>query len=65
MYLLNNIFVGWVIVATAPELCQKGDFFFLKQWMKEISAYVLEFTLTSAKMQDDITLMWKNFENWG
>ena len=37
--------------------------FFLKKWMKEISAYVLEFMLTSAKMQDDITLMCKNFEN--
>ena len=27
MYLLNKIFVGRVIVATAPELCQKCDFF--------------------------------------
>ena len=33
--------------------------------MKQISAYVLEFMLTSAKMQDDSTLMWKNFQNWG
>ena len=56
MYLLNKIFVGSVIVATAPELCQKCDFF-LKKWMKEICAYVLEFMLTSAKMQDNSTLM--------
>ena len=27
--------------------------------MKEISAYVLEWMLTSAKMQDDSILMWK------
>ena len=33
--------------------------------MTEISAYVQEFMLTSAKMQDDSTLLWKNFENWG
>ena len=26
VYLLNKIFVGWVIVATATELCQKCDF---------------------------------------
>ena len=25
--LLNKMYVGWVIVATGPELCQKGDFF--------------------------------------
>ena len=56
MCLLNTIFVGRVIVATAPELCQKCDFF-LKKWMKEISAYVLELMVTSAKMQDDSTLM--------
>ena len=49
---------GWVIVATAPELCQKC-YFFLKKWMKEISAYVLEFMPTSAQMQDDSALMWK------
>ena len=35
---------------------QKCDFS-LKKWMKEISAYVLEFMLTSAKMQDDSNLM--------
>ena len=34
--------------------------------MNEINfAYVLEFMLTSAKMQDNSTLMWKNIENWG
>ena len=33
--------------------------------MKEISVYVLEIILTSAKMQKDSTLLWKNFENWG
>ena len=41
---------------TTPELCQNCDFY-LKKWMEEISAYVLEFMLTSAKMQDDSTLM--------
>ena len=46
-----------MIVATASELCQKCDFFPLKKWMLEISAYVLEFLLTSEKMQDDSTLM--------
>ena len=62
--MLNKIFVGWVKVATASELSQKYDFF-LKKWMKEFSAYVLEFMLNSVKMQDDSTLMWKNYENWG
>ena len=32
-------------------------YFIPKKWMKEISAYVLEFMLTSAKMQDDSTFM--------
>ena len=50
------MFMDWVIVATAPEQCQKCDFF-PKKWMKEISAYVLEFMLTPAKMEDDTTLM--------
>ena len=36
------------VVATAPELCQKCDFY-LKKTMKEISANVLEVMLTSAK----------------
>ena len=35
VYLLNKILVGGVIVATAPELCQKV-FFFLKKRMKDI-----------------------------
>ena len=46
-------------VATAPELCQKCDFL-LKKWTKEFFAYVLEFMLTSATMQDNSTLMCKN-----
>ena len=33
--------------------------FFVKKWMKDISAYVLEFMLTSAKMQDGNTLIVK------
>ena len=40
----------------STKVIQKCDFF-LKKWMKEISAYVLEFMLTSAKMEDDSTLM--------
>ena len=46
-----------MIVATAPELCQKCDFSWKSGW--KMSAYVVEFMLTSAKMQDDNTLMWK------
>ena len=45
-----------MIVATAPELCQKCDFL-LKKRTKESFANVLEFMLTSAKMQDNSTLM--------
>ena len=37
-----------MIEATAPELCQKCDFF-LRKRMKEIVAYVLKFMLTLAK----------------
>ena len=65
MYLLNTISVSWAIVATAPELCQEC-YFFMKQWVKEISAYhVLEFMITSAKTQGDSTFMREIFENWG
>ena len=56
VYLLSNIFVGRVIVATAPELCQKCNFF-LKKRMEEIFAYVLEFMLSLVKMQNNSTLM--------
>ena len=54
MYLLNNFFVGLVIVTTVPELCQKFDFF-LKKRMKIIFAHVLKFihVLTLAKMQNN------------
>ena len=38
VYLLNKMFVGLVIVATAPELCQNCDFFPEKR-LKEIFAY--------------------------
>ena len=53
--------MGWVIVATAPELwsVMSKMWIFLEKWVKEISANVLEFMLTFAKMQDDSTLMWK------
>ena len=54
VYLLNKFFVGWMIEATAPELYQKCDFF-LRKRMKEIVAYVLEFMLTLAKMQNNST----------
>ena len=61
MYLLNKMFVGWVIVARDMQKCD----FFLKKVDEIISTYVLKLMLTLAKMQDDSTLMWKNFENWG
>ena len=49
VYLFNKIFVGWVVVATEPELCQKCNFF-LKNRMKEIFAYMfLNLCLLSIK----------------
>ena len=56
MYLRNIFVVDSVIVATAPELCQKCDFD-LKKRTKESFAYVLEFMPTLAKIQDNSTLM--------
>ena len=56
-----KIFVGRVIVATAPALCQKCDFF-PKKGMKEIFACVLEFMLTLDKMQNTSPLMCAKFE---
>ena len=50
-----------MIGATAPELCQKCDFF-LKKRMKEIFAYVLQFMLTIDKMQNTNPLMCTEFE---
>ena len=44
VYLFNKIFVGWVIVATVPELCQKYDFL-LKKRLKEIFAHLLNLRL--------------------
>ena len=58
---LTKSFVGWVIVATVPELCQECDFF-LKKRMKEIFVYVLEFMLTFDKMQNTSPLMFTKFE---
>ena len=55
MYLINKLLVGRVIVAAAPELCQKCDFSLHKR-MQEMFAYVLECMLTLAKMQDNSTL---------
>ena len=43
--------MGLVIVATAPELCQKCDFF-LKKRMKEIFANAPEFMPTFNRMQN-------------
>ena len=45
----NKIYVGWVIVDPATELCQKSDFF-LKKRMKGIFVYVLELILTTDEM---------------
>ena len=45
-----------MIVTTVPELCEKCDFF-LEKRLKKFFAYVLEFMLTLAKMQNNSTLM--------
>ena len=50
MYLLNN-FCGLSDSRYSTRVMSKCDFF-LKRRMKEISAYVLEFMLTSVKMHD-------------
>ena len=50
-----------MIVATAPELCQKCDFF-LKKNMEEVFAYVLECMLTMAKIENISTLMRDKFK---
>ena len=39
--------------------------FFLKKRTKQIFAYILEFILTLAKMQDNSTLLRKKFDIWG
>ena len=49
--------MGRVIGATAPELCQTCVFVFPEKKMKEIVAYVLEFTITFDKMQNTNPLM--------
>ena len=61
----NNFSVGWVIIATAPELCQ-NVIFFLNKRLKEFFAYVLELMLTFDKMQNTGSpLMYTKFEIWG
>ena len=60
MCLLNKFFVGLVIVATAPELCQKCDFF--PEKMKGIFAYVLEIMLNFDKVQNANPLLRTKFE---
>ena len=50
-----------MIVAIAPEFCQKCDLFLTKR-MKEIFAYVLEFMLTFNKVQNVSPLMCTMFE---
>ena len=50
-----------MIVATAPEFCQKCDLFKTKR-MKEIFAYVLEFMLTLDTMQNTSPLICTKFE---
>ena len=57
VYLLNKIFVGRVIVASAPELC-----LFLKKRVKEIFAYVLKCMLTFDKMQNTSLFSCTKFE---
>ena len=60
VYLLNKMFMGLVKVAIAPELCQKCDFFSLKE--DDFFAYVLECMLTFDKMQNTNPLMCTTFE---
>ena len=61
-HLLNNFFVGWVIVVTASELCQ-NDIFPEKE--EEKDAYVLECMLTFDKMQNTSPLMCTKLTIWG
>ena len=61
VYLLTKIYENGVVVNTAPELCQKCDFF-LKKMMKVVFVYVLEFMLTFNKMQNTGHLMCTKFE---
>ena len=53
VYLLNKIYVGWVIFDTGPELYQKN--FFMKKRMNGILANVMEFMLTFYEMQNTRT----------
>ena len=53
-----------MIVASAPELCQKFEFF-LKKRMKGIFADELEFMITFDKVQNNSPLMCTKFEILG
>ena len=50
-----------MIAVSAPELCQKGDFY-LKKRTKGIFVHVLECLLSLDKMQNISTLLYKKFE---
>ena len=60
--MLSKIYVGWVIVTTVPELCQKCDFFPEKEDGRNF--YVLEFMRTLDKMQNTSPLMCTKLEIW-
>ena len=57
MYLPDKIYVGWVTVATAPELCQKCDYF-LKQRMKGMYVMFWNLCLLSIKCKIAV-LYWR------
>ena len=61
-----TIYVGWVLVATASELCQKYIYSWKRGW-KDFLVYVLamEFMLSFDKMQNTSPLMCTQFEIWG
>ena len=56
VYLLDKIFCGFSDSCHFARVMRKMCFF-LKKRMKEFFAYVLEFILTLAKMQNNSTLM--------
>ena len=57
VYLLDKIFCGFSDSCHSARVMPKMCFFFLKKRMKEFFAYVLEFMLTLAKMQNNSALM--------
>ena len=64
VYLLNKKVVGWVIVATAPDVCQKCDFFLKRGWTKCLLMF-WNVCHTFDKFQNTNPLMCTKFDIWG